>query len=162
MWRVTCDVWSVTCDACLWTGFPDVRARTEFCLHVTLGRLHLRTNMETQGLLLRSLWTCKFANSAAANAVSKTCRRYGSYVLQTRTKFPTLFSGKVPLMLRTLPRMFLAGASRRPRTRKRTVNRQIPQRIELKWGNPPLLDNPRLPALAKHSNLLFRKDIYNI
>ena len=33
-----------------------------------------------------------FANSASANAISKTCHRYRSYVLQMPTKVSTLFS----------------------------------------------------------------------
>ena len=38
----------MTCDACLWTAFPDVQPLTELCLHETLGREYLQTNMETQ------------------------------------------------------------------------------------------------------------------
>ena len=38
----------VTRDACLWTGFPDIQPLTEFCLHETLGRPHLLTQLGQQ------------------------------------------------------------------------------------------------------------------
>ena len=68
-------------------GFPDLQPLTEFCLHGETAFADY--SMETQSLF-RCLRTCKFANSASANATSKTCRRYGSYVLQKPTKLMLL------------------------------------------------------------------------